>query len=461
MAYGLEERQTIFAMATAVGKAAVAIVRVSGPRASKAIELLAGRLPQPRKAVFRTIRDPENGEIIDNGLVLWFPGPQSFTGEDSAEFQVHGARAVVAAMLRVLGKLKDMRLAEPGEFSRRALQNGKMDVIAIEALGDLIEAETEQQRRLAVIETFGALRKTAERWRSRLIDALALIEGELDFSEEAEVGAESLVVARKICSEILDELSPDCLESQNAERLRDGMVVLITGPPNSGKSTLLNAMARRDVAIVSERAGTTRDLIDVKLDLDGYPLSMVDTAGMRESDDPIEQEGICRALKKSEAADLILWLTPVNEGYSAPPPEFRDRRWWSIRTKADRAEARRGSEGRSDDENASNFAGKVGRRELEISAKTGRNFDQLIDLLKAFASENMSVDSSLVIANARQRRALIAAREALDAAVVCDNALEIVAEEIRRACFSLDSLAGKVGVEDVLDRLFSRFCIGK
>ena len=155
MAYGLEERQTIFAMATAVGKAAVAIVRVSGPRASKAIELLAGRLPQPRKAVFRTIRDPENGEIIDNGLVLWFPGPQSFTGEDSAEFQVHGARAVVAAMLRVLGKLKDMRLAEPGEFSRRALQNGKMDVIAIEALGDLIEAETEQQRRLAVLETFG------------------------------------------------------------------------------------------------------------------------------------------------------------------------------------------------------------------------------------------------------------------------------------------------------------------
>ena len=337
MIYGLEDRRTIFALASGLGKAAIAVIRVSGPDAAQAIEALAGQLPHPRQASFRKIIDPCDRKIIDSGLVLWFPGPNSFTGEDSGEFQVHGSRSVVSLLLKVLSRMPGMRLAKPGEFARRALENSKLDLVAIEALGDLIEAETEQQRRLAIEQTCGLLQHTVERWRSDLLDSLVMVECDLDFSDEQDAPSVSRANVRMKCEEILRSLAPLTAENSQVERIRDGMTVLIAGPPNAGKSTLLNAMTRRDVAIVSERAGTTRDLIEVRLDLGGFPVNLFDTAGIRESDDPIEREGVQRALQKCAAADLVLWLNPVGEPYHLPPGKLSDRPLWGILTKADGA----------------------------------------------------------------------------------------------------------------------------
>ena len=299
MAYSLEDRSTIFALASGLGKAAIAVIRVSGPSSARAIKALIGQLPLPRQALYRKIIDPDDLRIIDSGLVLWFPGPNSFTGEDSGEFQVHGSLSVVSLLLKVLGRIPGLRLAKPGEFARRALENGKLDLVAIEALGDLIEAETEQQRRLAIDQAGGHLQETVEHWRNDLLDALVMVECDLDFSDEMDAPPASRPKVRVKCDEILRSLAPLTAESFQVERIKEGMTVLIAGPPNAGKSTLLNAITRRDVAIVSERAGTTRDLIEVRLDLGGFPVNLVDTAGIRESDDPIEREGVQRALKKS------------------------------------------------------------------------------------------------------------------------------------------------------------------
>ena len=447
MGYGLDERRTIFALASGVGKAAIAVIRISGPSAAQSIRSLVGGLPVPRKAAFRRIVDPISHETLDRGLVVWFPGPSSFTGEDSAELHIHGARAVTVAILATLGGMPDLRPAKPGEFARRALENGKLDLIAIEALGDLIEAETEQQRRLAMSQSEGHLRARADQWRARLIDALVIVESELDFSDESDAPRVTEGQVQAICREILQSLAPLAIENHSIERLREGLTVLIAGPPNAGKSTLLNAIARRDVAIVSERAGTTRDLIEVKLDLGGFPVNLIDTAGIHASLDPVEREGINRAIKKSEFADLVLWLTPSDAPRAEPPKEFVGRPLWSIRTKADIV-------GGFEDDVSSG-------QELRLSAATGRNCDLLMKHLQSFGQENMSVEGSLVVANDRQRFAIRAAQEALTAALDGNAPLEILAEELRRACFSLESLVGKVGVEDVLDQLFSRFCIGK
>lgn len=454
MGYGLDERRTIFALASGIGKSAVAVIRISGPSAAAAIRSVVGDLPAPRNAALRRIIDPNSLETLDRGLVLWFPGPSSFTGEDSAELHVHGARAVVVALLAALGKMSDLRPAKPGEFARRALENGKLDLIAIEALGDLIEAETELQRRLAVIQTEGHLRDRADQWRTRLIDALVIVESELDFSDESDAPRASEGEVKAICGEILQSLAPLAKENHSVERLREGLTVLIAGPPNAGKSTLLNTIAKRDVAIVSERAGTTRDLIEVKLDLGGFPVNLIDTAGIHASGDPVEREGIERAIKKSKSADLVLWLTPSDAPRAEPPKEFGGRALWSIRTKAD-------SVGGLDVQDGQMAEAASARLEFGISATTGYNCDFLIKQLQSFAQENMSVEGSVVVANDRQRFAIRAAQEALTAALDGTAPLEILAEELRRACFSLESLVGKVGVEDVLDQLFSRFCIGK
>ncbi len=458
MAYGLDDRHTIFALATGYGKAAIAVIRISGPNSPRAIESLVGRLPPPRHATFARIMEPRTSAILDHGIVLWFPAPNSFTGEDSAELQVHGARSVVAAILRTLGELEDFRPARPGEFARRSLENGKSDLIAIEALGDLIEAETERQRAFAILQTSGNLQEAAKWWRGQLIDALVLIEGELDFSDESEAQQSSASEFRTIVQEILKTLAPLTAGNGKTERLREGLTVLIAGPPNAGKSTLLNAIAKREVAIVSERAGTTRDLIEVKLDLGGFPVNLIDTAGIQKSDDPIEQEGINRALRKSEAADLILWLTPLIQPTPFPPEQFADRTIWHILTKVDQqaetAEAVCRNEKAPEDVSSA-------ARKFKISARTGLNIENLIARLQEYANENMSVDGSLIVANERQRFAIQMAHEALLASLDENAPLEVVAEELRRACFSLESLMGKVGVENVLDQLFSRFCIGK
>ena len=448
MAYSLEDRSTIFALASGLGKAAIAVIRVSGPSSARAIKALIGQLPLPRQALYRKIIDPDDLRIIDSGLVLWFPGPNSFTGEDSGEFQVHGSLSVVSLLLKVLGRIPGLRLAKPGEFARRALENGKLDLVAIEALGDLIEAETEQQRRLAIDQAGGHLQETVEHWRNDLLDALVMVECDLDFSDEMDAPPASRPKVRVKCDEILRSLAPLTAESFQVERIKEGMTVLIAGPPNAGKSTLLNAITRRDVAIVSERAGTTRDLIEVRLDLGGFPVNLVDTAGIRESDDPIEREGVQRALKKSAVADLVLWLNPIGEPRHSPPRELTDRPLWCVLTKAD-------------EDLESQTSATMVDVQIEISAKNGRNLDMLIKELEVYARHAMFVEGSLIVSNERQRSAICSAEVALRAAMDETAPLEIIAVDLRRACFFLESLIGRVGVEDVLERIFSKFCIGK
>ena len=316
-------RDTIFALSSGRPPAAIAVVRISGPHARVALEALSGRVPQPRQAALARLRDPDGGESLDEALALWFPAPRSETGEDMAELQLHGGRAVIAAVLAALQRLPGFRPAEAGEFTRRAFENGRLDLTAVEGLADLIGAETEAQRRQAYRQLKGMLGDRAETWRGRLIQALALVEAGIDFSDEADVPDELIRPALAIARELHDEIATALAQAGRGERLRDGLVVAIAGPPNAGKSTLLNRIAKREAAIVSPFAGTTRDVIEVHLDLGGYPVTLLDTAGMRETDDPIEQEGVRRARERAAAADLVLWVTEAGRPMAAFPPFSR------------------------------------------------------------------------------------------------------------------------------------------
>src|SRR6478735_11808537 len=307
------ERDTIFALSSGRPPAAVAVVRISGPRAGAALETLIGRLPAPRRTSLARVRDSATCDVIDEGLALWFPGPNSETGEDIVELQVHGGRAVIAAVFAALGRIEGLRMAEPGEFTRRAFENGHLDLTAVEGLADLIGAETEAQRRQAYRQLKGLLGKRAETWRARMIEALALVEARIDFSDEADVPEDLIGPALKIARGLRDEIAEALAGATRGERLRDGLVVAIAGPPNAGKSTLLNRIAKREVAIVSPFAGTTRDVIEVHLDLDGYPVTLLDTAGIRDSEDPVEQEGIRRARQRASEADLVLWVEDAED----------------------------------------------------------------------------------------------------------------------------------------------------
>ena len=269
-------------------------------------------MPEPRKAALARVRDPASGEVIDEALALWFPAPHSETGEDVAELQLHGGHAVIAGVLDALGTIEGCRLAEPGEFTRRAFENGRLDLTAVEGLADLIAAETPAQRRQAFRQLKGLIGDRAEAWRRRLIEALALVEARIDFSDEADVPEDLIGPALHAAQQLRDEIAAVLADGGRGERLRDGLVVAIAGPPNAGKSTLLNRLARREAAIVSPYAGTTRDVIEVHLDLDGYPVTLLDTAGIRESDEPVEQEGVRRARERAAAADLVLWVTDVS-----------------------------------------------------------------------------------------------------------------------------------------------------
>src|ERR1700728_1084356 len=302
--------QTIFALSSGKPPSAIAIVRVSGPEAGPALEALAGRVPQPRMATRVLLRDRE-GQGIDDAIVLWFPGPASATGEDIAEFHIHGSRAVQAALFAALSQFENVRAAEPGEFTRRAFENGKLDLTEAEALDDLIHADTDRQRRQALRQLQGLLGDKARDWRARIIEASALIEAGIDFSDEGDVSADLIAPARAKIESLLAEIEEVLAAQGKAEQLRDGLVVAIAGPPNVGKSTLINQLARREVAIVSPHAGTTRDVIEVQLDLDGYPVTVIDTAGIRETDDPVEQEGVRRARARAEEADLALRMVDV------------------------------------------------------------------------------------------------------------------------------------------------------
>jgi len=330
---------TIFALSSGRPPAAIGVVRVSGPKAGDALRAMTGALPTAKLAKLVSVRDPQTKDTLDQAVALWFPGPASETGEDVAELQLHGGRAVIAAVLGVLGRMDGLRLAEPGEFTRRGFENGKLDLTAVEGLADLIGAETEAQRRQALRQLRGALGGKAEDWRRRLIAAQAQVEAGIDFSDEGDVPEGLLFAARHAAQQLLVEIEETLADARGGERLREGLVVAIAGPPNAGKSTLLNRLARREVAIVSPHAGTTRDVIEVHLDLGGYPVTLLDTAGQRESDDPVEQEGIRRARARAAEADLIMWVT---EDEVLPDPVSGE-----VRPTTDAANDRPGDRGRA------------------------------------------------------------------------------------------------------------------
>ena len=441
----LQNEDTIYALSSGRLPAAIAIVRISGSKARIGLETLGGKVPEPRRAVRGIFRDPSSGAVIDDGLALWFAGPASETGEDVAELHLHGGRAVVAAVFRLLGTLDGFRPAEAGEFTRRALLNGKLDLAAVEGLGDLVAAETEAQRRQAMAQFHGALSAKVEAWRARLVEVMARLEAGIDFSDEGDVPEDLLGPAIGIARELALEIGVVLADAPRGERLREGFVVAIAGPPNVGKSTLLNRLAERDVAIVSAIPGTTRDAIEVALDLKGVPVVLVDTAGVRETRDPIEFEGVKRALARAAAADLVLWLTEAGGPSPAPPGGTKT---IIVRTKADLvdSEAQRGLQD---------------KESISISAKTGAGMERLLDLL-AHEADALGGEPALVTRE-RQRHALAEALKRLEAAVdvAAKGKEELVAEELRMAANALGRVTGRIGVEEVLGEIFRSFCIGK
>jgi tRNA modification GTPase len=450
-------RATIFALSSGRPPAAIAVVRISGPRARAALEKLAGRVPEPRRAALVRVRDPATGEVIDEALALWFPAPHSETGEDVAELQLHGGRAVIAGVLAALGQIEGLRPAEAGEFTRRAFENGRLDLTAVEGLADLIYAETEAQRRQAYRQLKGFLGERAEGWRARLIEALALVEARIDFSDEADVPEDLVGPALAIAQELRDEIAEALAGAGRGERLREGLVVAVAGPPNAGKSTLLNRIAKREAAIVSPYAGTTRDVIEVHLDLDGYPVTLLDTAGIRDSDDPVEQEGVRRARERAAAADLVLWVVDAREaaGLSDRPPFVRGAcATWTVLNKLDLLNKEIEHLTRTNVSSVNNL--------FVLSALSGKGMNQLIDRLARYAAEFFGTEPAL-ISRERHRDALSSARAALERALSegASGREDIIAEELRLAAASLGRLTGRVDVEDILDVIFRDFCIGK
>lgn len=423
---------TIFALSTARGKAGVAVVRISGPDAGLALERLAGDMPEPRQATLRVLKDGD--EVLDQALVIWFPAPQSFTGEDVAELHLHGSIATVNAVLSVLGVMPGCRIAEAGEFTRRALENEQLDLAQVEGLSDLVEAETEAQRRQALRVFSGALGDRASGWREKLIRAAALLEATIDFADE-EVPVDVTPEVRVLLSDVRGELEREADGVGMAERIRDGFEVAILGPPNVGKSTLLNALAGRDAAITSSVAGTTRDVIEVRMDLCGLPVTILDTAGLREAGDEIEAIGIERALARAAEADLRVIL--LDSADDAPATEPR--------------------------EGDIVLVAKADLDAGDISAQTGAGLDQLVDRI-AMRLETLAGGAGLAIRE-RHRVAILQAIEALgiasDRLESAPELVELIAEELRTAIRALDSLVGRVDVEHILDDIFANFCIGK
>lgn len=435
---GSDAYPTIVALSSAAGRAGVAVVRISGARVRFVIETIAGSVPQPRLACLRQFRDGA-GEIIDRGLLLFFPAPASFTGEDVAELQVHGSRAVLARLLAALTALPGVRLAEAGEFTRRAFEAGKLDLAAVEGLADLIDSETEWQRRQALRQMEGALGGLAAGWRRRLTEAMALFEAEIDFSDEGDVSGPIVAQALAVVAAVAAELRQALGGFDMGERVRDGFAVVLAGPPNSGKSSLLNMLARREVAIVSPVAGTTRDAIEVRLDLGGLPVSLIDTAGLRESVDPIEAEGVRRARALVERADLVLSLRAID---SAPDRIVHDATSLAIATKSD-------------------LHGTVLANELAVSVRSGAGIDALLAAIVARLGPVAGSEPAL-LTRERHRVAVTDALVALERALAASHGqAELLAEEVRLAVRALERLVGRIDVEDVLDQLFAGFCIGK
>jgi tRNA modification GTPase len=440
--------QTIFALSSGRAPSAIAIIRVSGPQAHAAVQRFCGKLPAPRLAHVATLRDLD-GSALDESVTLWFPALQSATGEDVAEFHVHGGRAVIAAMFDALGSIDGLRPAEPGEFTRRAFENGKLDLTEAEGLDDLIHADTDRQRRQALRHLKGLLGEKAESWRQQIIEASALVEAGIDFSDEGDVSSELIAPALKKITALKSEIEEVLAASAQSERLREGLNVAIAGPPNAGKSTLLNRLARREAAIVSPHAGTTRDIIEVHLDLDGYPVTLIDTAGVRDTHDPVEQEGVRRARDRARTSDLVLWLVDANDEIAPTLAGTDDHApVWIVRNKVDLAPAK-GGEG----DTSSRF---------DISAARGDGVPALIAALVSYAQDFFGSGEMALVSRARHRNLLLETISALGRAEqASERGDELLAEELRIAIHSLGRLTGRVDVEDILDIIFREFCIGK
>lgn len=427
---------TIFALASARGKAGVSVLRISGTDAFAAGQKLAGTLPSPRRTAVRVLKNAA-GEALDEALVLTFASGASFTGEDTVELQLHGSIAVISAVLQELAGMDGLRLAEPGEFTRRALENERLDLAQIEGLGDLIEAETEAQRKQAFRVLSGALGQKAESWRTRLIRAAALMEATIDFADEdvpVDVSPEVLELIDAVAAELRLEAEGAVV----AERIRDGFEIAIVGAPNAGKSTLLNALAGRDAAITSEVAGTTRDVIEVRMDLNGLPVTVLDTAGLRETEDLVEGLGIERAIARAQAADLRVFL------------QSSDTEPLGISPSGDDIVAL----GKADLSTETGFA---------VSGKTGQGVSELIERITAILEQKASGAGAAI--RERHRVAILNGIEALESAriEVCNgpDRAELAAEDLRTVIRALDSLVGRVDVEQILDEIFASFCLGK
>lgn len=443
---------TIYAPATGAGRAAVAVVRVSGPRAADAVRALAGDLPKPRRAALRRLVRDE--VALDDALVLWFPGPASYTGEDAAEFHVHGGRAVVEAVLKALAS-EGLRLAEPGEFTRRAFENGKLDLTQAEGVADLIDAETDAQRRQALGQLGGALSQRYDSWRQLLVQALAMLEAAVDFPDE-ELPEDVAARARPGLEALEAEIAAALVDASRGRRVRDGFRIALVGAPNAGKSTLLNALAERDAAIVTSTPGTTRDIIEVPLSLGGYKTLLADTAGLRETEDAIEAEGVRRARAWAAEADLRLWVIDAAMFHvkqdEATAVHSGD---WALINKIDLVDSFRLEELRAE------FAAR-GLKVIELAARKPGGAEQARAALTAYVVEALSGVEFPAATRIRHSESLTEARTYLKRAL-SDVGLEVelAAEDVRLAARALSRITGRIDPEDVLDRVFSTFCIGK
>jgi tRNA modification GTPase len=444
---------TIFAPSTGAGPAGIAVIRLSGPGAEAALRRLTGTVAPPRRLVRARITDGATddgtGELIDEGLSVWFPGPDSYTGEDTAELHIHGGRATVAAVLDALAACAGLRPAEPGEFTRRAFENGKMDLTAVEGLADLVAAETAAQRRQSLRQLGGDLGRLYENWREKLLGALAYQEATIDFSEE-ELPDEIDTKVRLEVAALDCRITEHLADGRRGERLRSGAHVVILGAPNVGKSSLLNVLARRDAAIVSETAGTTRDVIEVAMDLGGYPVVIADTAGLRNGDSKLEREGVRRARERAGDADIKLAVFnasswPCVDGETA---QLVDADTVVAINKVDLAMP------------PPPPLNVGGRPAYPVSAVTGQGVDALVAVLEREVAERCSVSASPLLTRVRHRQALEDCRACLVRFLAADSP-ELAAEDLRLAARSLGRITGRVGVEDMLDIIFHDFCIGK
>ncbi len=444
--------ETIFAPSSGTQRSGVCVLRVSGPNAGLVMHELVGGPCLPRQAALRKLREPVSGEPIDQCLVLWFEGPESFTGEDVVELHVHGGRAVIDASLRALGTLDGFRLAEPGEFARRAFENGKLDLSEVEGLADLINAQTEAQRRLAFREADGRVRHLYETWREQLLQCLTYVEADVDFVDEDDVPEDISASIAQPLNLLLKDLELHLADPRQGEVLRNGFRVVLAGLPNVGKSSLLNAIADRDVVIVTETAGTTRDVVEVFMDLGGFPVVLCDTAGLRAAGDEVERIGVKRAEAAVGSADLVVWVGDEHGLWPSDMSHTNDSDAIWIRNKSDL-----GTKFESDMQQPPISA--------SVCAQTGEGIPKVLSLVQEAAARRLELTEEMGVTRQRHadcvRSCVAHIREAVALSSHRAGEIELLAEELRLAARSLARVGGQIDVEDVLDRIFGEFCIGK